>query len=85
MIGGTVVGLSLYFTKTPVSSTTIAPTSLTSTSLATTTTSKPAVEDHVLMLSTADARNVPMVIGFDGESCLSFYCFMFYIDIFLLS
>ena len=37
------------------------------------------------MLSTWKSSNVPMVIGLDGESVLSFYSFIFYIDIFLLS
>ena len=81
IIGGTVVGLSIHFTKTPVTSTTIAPTTLTMTSLVTTT-NKPAVKDHVLMLSTLESSNVPMVFGLDGESVLQFY--LFYIDISLL-
>ena len=83
LIGGTVVFLSLYFTQTPVSSTTIAPT--TSPSFATKTTNKPDVKGHVLMLSTYYSSNVPMVIGLDGESVLPFYSIIFYINIFLLS
>ena len=46
-------------------------TTLTTTSLATTT-NKPAVKDHVLMLSTRKLSNVPMVIGLDGESVCNF-------------
>ena len=76
MIGGTVVGLSVHFTQPPIYSTTTAPTSTTSKSFATTTslttttliTTSLAVKEHVLMLSTRDSRNVPMVIGFGGES-----------------
>ena len=76
VIGGTVVGLSVHFTKMPVTSTTIAPTTSTMTSLATTTI-KPAVKDHVLMLSTAYFTNVSMVFGLDGESVLQFYCLLY--------
>ena len=42
-------------------------------------------KDHVLMLSTKELSNVPMVIGFDGESVLQLNGSIFYIDIFLLS
>ena len=69
IIGGTVVGLSIHFTKMPITSARIAQTASTTTSLATTT-NKPAVKDHVLMLSTLTSSNVPMVIGLDGESVL---------------
>ena len=68
IIGGTVVGLSIHFTKMPITSariaqtTSLATTTLTTTSLATTT-NKPAVKDHVLMLSTKKSSNVPIVIG----------------------
>ena len=77
IIGGTVLGLSVHFTKMPVTSTRIAQTTLTTTSLATTTTNKPAVKDHVLMLSTVNSTNVPMVIGLKGEFVWQFYCFIF--------
>ena len=78
------MGLSVHFTQPPIYSTTTAPTSTTSklfattTSLTTTTlittslattTNKPAVKDHVLMLTTKSGwNNVSMVIGFGGES-----------------
>ena len=68
IIGGPVVGLSIHFTKMPITSARIAQTTslatktLTMTSLATTT-NKPAVKDHVLMLSTKKSSNVPIVIG----------------------
>ena len=87
--GGTVVGLSIHFTKMPVTSARIAQTTSTTTSLTTTTltttslattTNKPAVKDHVLMLSTGSfqfSSNVPMVIGLDGESVLQFYCLLY--------
>ena len=87
IIGGTVVGLSIHFTKMPITSariaqttsktTSLATTTLTTTSLATTT-NKSTVKDHVLMLSTREFSNVPMVIGLDGESVLQFYCFLLY-------
>ena len=83
IIGGTVVGLSIHFTKMPITSariaqttsktTALAATTLTTTSFATTT-NKSTVKDHVLMLSNKESSNVPMVIGFDGESVLQFYC-----------
>ena len=78
MIGGTTVGLSIYFTNASVTSTTIAPITTETTSLATTTylttttslttktTNKPDVKDYVLMLSTYNSSNVPMVIGTNG-------------------
>ena len=78
VISGTTIGLSIYFTKTPVTSTTIASittvttSSIPTTSLATTTpsttrtTNKPDVKDYVLMLSTYNSSNVPMVIGING-------------------
>ena len=69
IIGGTVVGLSIHFTKMPITSARIAQTTSTTKSLATTT-NKPAVKDHVLMLNTYKSSNVPMVIGLDGESVL---------------
>ena len=81
IIGGTVVGLSIHFTKMPITSARIAQTTSKTTSLATTTlttTNKSTVKDHVLMLSTREFSNVPMVIGLDGESVLQFYCFMLY-------
>ena len=71
IIGGSVVGLSIHFTKMPITSARIAQT-------ASATTNKPAVKDHVLMLSTREFSNVPMVIGLDGESVLQFYCFLLY-------
>ena len=86
IIGGTVVGLSIHFQKTPVTSARIAQTRSTTTSLATTTltttslattTNKPAVKDHVLMLNTQFSSNVPMVIGLDGESVLQFNCLIY--------
>ena len=76
IIGGPVVGLSIHFTKMPITSARIAQTTSTKTSLATTT-NKPAVKDHVLMLSTLYSSNVPMVIGLDGESVLQFYCLLY--------
>ena len=63
IIGGTVVGLSIHFTKMPITSARNAQTT-------STTTNKPAVKDHVLMLNTYKSSNVPMVIGLDGESVL---------------
>ena len=83
---GTVVGLSVYFTQRPDCATTIAPTtSATTTSATTTTNTTPAVKDHVLLLSTKSSKNIPMVIGLNGEPVLPFYSVISYIDIFLLS
>ena len=61
MILGLTVGLSIYFTRKSIASTTIAPITP-----ITTTTDKPTVENYVLMLSTYNSSNVPMVIGYNG-------------------
>ena len=78
IIGGTVVGLSIHFTKMPITPARIAQTT-------STTTNKPAVKDHVLMLSTDYfLSNVPMVIGLDGESVLQFY-FLLHLHIIIVT
>ena len=67
VIFGTTVGLSIYFTKKSVVSTTIAPITP-----ITTTTNKQAEENYVLMLSTYNSTNVPMVIGINGKLVLHY-------------
>ena len=52
MIGSLVVGLSIYFTKNPVRS----------------STKEPPVKEAVLVLSTYMAYNLPLVVGFHGEA-----------------
>ena len=72
-IGGTVVGLSIYFTNAKASMTipsTVSSTtsSIPLTSLATTTKKKdPDTKEAVLMLSTYESSNDPMVITSTGE------------------
>ena len=82
LIGGIAIGLTLHFTR--VSTTTISTTALVTTTQAptvegdsttsisttslVTTTQTPTINEVVLMLSTSQASNVPMIIGFNGES-----------------
>ena len=66
-IGALVVGLSIYFTKNQVGSSTSAPTTSLTTAATTIVTSSP-VEKAVLVISTFWTSNLPLVIGLNGAA-----------------
>ena len=66
IIAGLVDGLPIHFTKTRIS------TNSTTTAVTIMTTESP-IKKSILLLSTYDASNVPMVIGLNGKSTLTTY------------